>query len=93
MSSPNSWRVEASEPLPRLLRHDADDQLMHICMQLAAELWVVKRRLQEVESQLVGTAVITSPDEIRREPDYRFDTQARDRFVRSVLGVLLDAPE
>jgi hypothetical protein len=88
--TPSSWQVQYPEPIRRFIHHDASDQLLHISMQLAAELWVVKRRLAEVESQLVDADVITSPDRIRREPAFTFDRAERDQFVKDLFGVLLE---
>lgn len=84
-----SWKVEYPEPVGRFLHHDGADHLMHISLQLAAELWVVKRRLAEVEAQLVDRGSLTSPDTVPRERDFTFDPSERDRFVQGIFGALV----
>lgn len=65
-----------------------DDAMIGVIAELAAELWVVKRRLGKLESELAerglsldldGEAAPSTPDEVA----------ARDEFVARVFGPLL----
>lgn len=89
----DTWQVSYPEPLGVLVPEGVNDQLLHISVQLAAELWVVRRRLAEVERQLVEGGVVTSPDEVRREPTDRIASPERDAFVQRVFGSLTTPPE
>jgi hypothetical protein len=70
-----------SEPLGNIL---------HVIFELAAELWVVKRRLAEIEGSAVASGVITSPDSIIRDESFAFDNSGRDAFVDRIFGSLKD---
>ena len=58
--------------------------------ELAAELWVVKRRLAEVEGAAVAKGVIESQDAIVRDDSFQFDNTDRDAFVERIFGSLKD---
>jgi hypothetical protein len=58
----DSWLVSYPEPRGEFLASHSNDKLAHIAMELAAELWVVKRRLAAIEQQLVSGGTIVSPD-------------------------------
>ncbi|WP_329520991.1 hypothetical protein [Spirillospora sp. NBC_01491] len=62
-----NWRVDGPQPLGAFVGEGVNDQLMQISVQLAAELWVTRRRLAALESQLVAGGLVVSPDAI--EPD------------------------
>ena len=85
----DTWKVSYPESLGALLPDGVDDQLLHISVGLAAELWVVRRRLAELESQLVKSGTVTSPDQIRREPDDVIGLPERDEFIARVFGALI----
>ncbi|TDD35631.1 hypothetical protein E1287_13365 [Actinomadura sp. KC06] len=85
----DTWRVDGPQPLGAFVGEGVNDQLMHISVQLAAELWVTRRRLAALESQLVAGGVVTSPDAL--EPDDGDPAAARaerDAFIRRVFGGL-----
>lgn len=84
----DTWRVSYPEPLGALVPDGANDQLLHISVGLAAELWTVRRRLAELERQLVEAGSVTSPDGIRHEPDDVISTPERDAFIARVFGSL-----
>lgn len=89
-----NWRVDGPQPLGAFVGEGVNDQLMQISVQLAAELWVTRRRLAALESQLVAAGLVVSPDAI--EPDAAAPDAAdgpggraeRDAFVRRVFGGL-----
>lgn len=85
----DGWKVSYPEPLGSLTPDGVNDQLLHISVGLAAELWVVRRRLAEMERQLVEAGSLTSPDDIRHEPDDVIGTPERDEFIARVFGALI----
>lgn len=85
----DTWKVSYPESLGAFLPDGVNDQLLHISVALATELWVVRRRLVELESQLVESGTVTSPDQIRREPDDVIGTPERDEFIARVFGALI----
>ena len=78
------------EPLGKFAPDNINDHILHVIFELAAELWVVKRRLAEVESAAVANGVITSPDSIIRDDSFAFDSAERDAFVERIFGSLKD---
>ena len=85
----DTWKVSYPEPLGALLPDGVNDQLLHISVGLAAELWVVRRRLAALEGQLVDSGTVTSPDRIRHEPDDVIGTPERDEFIARIFGALI----
>ena len=95
-SAPSAPAAPASTPwaspsAPVFLPDVPSDTLARVCLELAAELWVVKRRLAAVERQLVDAEVITDCDEIEAEPMTSAERQQRQRFIERVLGAVLTA--
>lgn len=89
-----SWQVRYPEPRGEFLRGQTNDQLVHIGMELAAELWVVKRRLAAVEQQLVAGGVIQTPDAIANSDEARADAaRRRDAFISRVFTTTLPEAE
>ena len=86
MTIPNYER----EPLGKFAPEGINDHILHVIFELAAELWVVKRRLAEVEGMAVAKGVITSPDVIIRDESFQFDNSERDAFVERIFGTLKD---
>ena len=84
MSSP------AREPLGKFAPDNINDHILHVIFELAAELWVVKRRLAEVEGSAVASGAIVSPDSIVRDDSFEFDNAERDAFVERIFGSLKD---
>ena len=80
----------AREPLGKFAPDNINDHILHVIFELAAELWVVKRRLAEVERAAVANGVITSPDSIIRDDSFAFDNAERDVFVERIFGSLKD---
>jgi len=80
----------AREPLGKFAPDNINDHILHVIFELAAELWVVKRRLAEVEGAAVANGVITSPDSIIRDDSFAFDNDERDAFVERIFGSLKD---
>jgi hypothetical protein len=78
------------EPLGKFAPDNINDHILHVIFELAAELWVVKRRLAEVEGAAVANGVITSPDSIIRDDSFAFDNDERDAFVERIFGSLKD---
>ena len=78
------------EPLGKFAPDNINDHILHVIFELAAELWVVKRRLAEVEGAAVANGVITSPDSIIRDDSFAFDNTERDAFVERIFGSLKD---
>jgi hypothetical protein len=86
----DSWRVSYPEPPGEFLASHSNDQLAHIAMELAAELWVVKRRLAAIEQQLVSGGAIVSPDSAATTDEARAESAAqRDAFVSRVFAAML----
>jgi hypothetical protein len=79
-----------SEPLGKFAPENINDHILHVIFELAAELWVVKRRLAEIEGSAVASGVITSPDSIIRDESFAFDNSGRDAFVDRIFGSLKD---
>jgi hypothetical protein len=79
-----------SEPLVKFAPDNIHDHILHVIFELAAELWVVKRRLAEIEGSAVASGVITSPDSIIRDESFAFDNSGRDAFVDRIFGSLKD---
>lgn len=86
MTIPNYER----EPLGKFAPEGINDHILHVIFELAAELWVVKRRLAEVEGMAVAKGVITNPDAIVRDESFQFDNSERDAFVERIFGTLKD---
>lgn len=84
----DDWRVTGPQPLGTFVKGDVSDQLVQLTVQLAAELWVTRRRLAAIESQLVSAGVVVSPDQMEphAEPE---DHSGRDEFIRRLFGALL----
>ena len=80
----------AREPLGKFAPDNINDHILHVIFELAAELWVVKRRLAEVEGAAVANGVITSPDSIIRDDSFAFDNAERDAIVERIFGSLKD---
>ena len=80
----------AREPLGKFAPDNINDHILHVIFELAAELWVVKRRLAEVEGAAVANGVITSPDSIIRDDSFAFESAERDDFVERIFGSLKD---
>ena len=78
------------EPLGKFAPDYINDHILHVIFELAAELWVVKRRLAEVEGAAVANGVITSPDSIIRDDSFAFENAERDAFVERSFGSLKD---
>lgn len=78
------------EPLGKFAPDNINDHILHVIFELAAELWVVKRRLAEVEGAAVANGVINSPDSIVRDDSFAFDNVERDAFVERIFGSLKD---
>ena len=78
------------EPLGKFAPDNINDHILHVIFELAAELWVVKRRLAEVEGAAVANGVIASPDSIIRDDSFVFENAERDAFVERIFGSLKD---
>ena len=78
------------EPLGKFAPEGINDHILHVIFELAAELWVVKRRLAEVEGAAVAKGVIESQDAIVRDDSFQFDNTDRDAFVERIFGSLKD---
>jgi hypothetical protein len=78
------------EPLGKFAPEGINDHILHVIFELAAELWVVKRRLAEVEGAVIAKGVIVSPDEVIRDESFAFDNSGRDEFVERIFGSLKD---
>lgn len=78
------------EPLGKFAPENINDHLLHVIFELAAELWVVKRRLGEIEGSAVASGVIPSPDSIVRDESFAFNNEDRDAFVERIFGSLKD---
>jgi hypothetical protein len=85
----DSWLVSYPEPQGDFLAHYSNDQLAHIAMELAAELWVVKRRLAAIEQQLVSGGTITSPDTLSTDEARAGTANQRDAFISRVFAAML----
>ncbi len=79
-----------SESLGKFAPANINDHILHLIFELAAELWVVKRRLAEIEGSAVASGVIASPDSIIRDESFAFDNSDRDAFVERIFGSLKD---
>lgn len=84
-----SWRVTYPEPLGMFLDEPIHDDLMQITMQLAAELWVVKRRLNLLEGRLESSPDAGGAESEVRDESFSFDPSDRDLFVQRIFGHLL----
>lgn len=78
------------EPLGKFAPEGINDHILHVIFELAAELWVVKRRLAEVEGAAVAKGVIVNPDAIVRDDSFQFENTDRDAFVERIFGSLKD---
>lgn len=87
MTSDDEWTPRQDELV--FLGHPALDAVVDVCLELATELWVTRRRLEVVEGQLVASSTISAPDDLCAEALAESDHDARDAFVRQVLGPLL----
>jgi hypothetical protein len=79
-----SWRVEGPQPLGSFVPEGVNDQLVQLCLQLAAELWVTRRRLATIESQLVDAGLVIDPDRLQ-PPDEPENHTQRDEFIRRIF--------
>lgn len=82
--------IREREPLGKFAPEGINDHILHVIFELAAELWVVKRRLAEVEAAAVAKGVVVSPDAIVRDESFQFDNTDRDAFVERIFGSLKD---
>jgi len=82
------WRVDGPQPLGAFVPDGVNDQLVQLCTQLAAELWVTRRRLAALETQLVSAGVVANPDTVPppAEPE---DHRARDAFIGRIFSGFL----
>lgn len=88
-----SWKVEYPEALGSFLKDPVHDDLMRLIMELAAETWVVKRRLHALESQLADSGAIVPLDlEITNDEARNAAIDERDAFIRGIFGHLLAEP-
>ncbi len=83
-----SWRVDGPESIGTFVPEGVNDRLLQVSMELAAELWVTRRRLAALEAQLVEAGVVTSPDRMPARLDAEERVQ-RDTFVRRIFGSFL----
>jgi hypothetical protein len=81
----DSWRIDGAGALGAFVPEGVNDRLLQVSMELAAELWVTRRRLTAIEAQLVASGTVTSPDELPAELDPR-EREQRDAFVQRVFG-------
>jgi hypothetical protein len=81
----SSWRVDGPGPIGTFVPEGVNDKLLQVSMELAAELWVTRRRLAAIEAQLVDSETVTSPDRLPAELDPH-ERAERDAFVRRVFG-------
>jgi len=82
--------IRASEPLGKFAPENINDHILHVIFELAAELWVVKHRLSEIEGSAVANGIIASPDSVIRDESFAFDNSERDAFVERIFGSLKD---
>jgi hypothetical protein len=84
----SDWRVMGPQPLGAFVKADVTEQLVQLGIQLAAELWVTRRRLAAIEAQLVTSGAIVSPDQIEAaaEPE---DHARRDEFIQRLFVAFL----
>jgi hypothetical protein len=82
------WRVAGPQPIGTFVKADVTDQLVQLSVQLAAELWMTRRRLAAIEAQLVTAGLITSPDQLApgAEPE---DRTGRDEFIQRLFSAFL----
>ena len=68
------------------------DRLLRISLELAAELWVVRQRLELLERQLVDRQLCASLDDLppRDDAQREADRKARQEAVERLFGVLVD---
>lgn len=78
------------EPLGKFAPENMNDHVLHLIFELAAELWVVKRRLAEIEHSAVQSGAISNPDLTVRDEAFAFDNAGRDAFVERIFGSLKD---
>ncbi|MDP1852421.1 MAG: hypothetical protein Q8K48_08435 [Candidatus Planktophila sp.] len=78
------------EPLGKFAPENINDHILHVIFELAAELWVVKRRLAEIEGSAIASGTITNPDSIIRDESFAFDNSERDAFVERIFRSLKD---
>ena len=81
----STWRVSGPGPLGAFLPEGVNDRLLQVSMELAAELWVTRRRLAAIEAQLVESGAVISPDRLQSELDPQ-QRRERDAFVQRVFG-------
>jgi hypothetical protein len=70
-----------------------NDRLLHALVTLAAETWVVRRRLTTLERVLEAQGVTPAEaveQHVPTEQEQNEDAAERDQFVARVLDVLLD---
>lgn len=82
------WRVVGPQPIGTFVKADVTDQVVQLSVQLAAELWMTRRRLAAIEAQLVTAGLITSPDQLEpnAEPE---DHTGRDEFIQRLFSAFL----
>jgi hypothetical protein len=81
----DTWRVRGPGPIGAFVPEAGNDRLLQVSMELAAELWVTRRRLAAIEAQLVENGVVCSPDRLPAD----LDPQAREdraAFVQRIFG-------
>jgi hypothetical protein len=83
-------KKNAAEPLGKFAPEGINDHLLHVIFELAAELWVIKRRLAEIEESALAHGSIVSPDSKIRDESFAFDNAERDAFVERIFGSLKD---
>lgn len=81
----NTWRVDGPGPIGAFVPEGVNDKLLQVSMELAAELWVTRRRLAAIEAQLVDKGTVTSPDRLPAELDPQ-ERAERDAFVQRIFG-------
>jgi hypothetical protein len=79
-----SWRVEGPQPLGAFVPDGVNDELVQVCIELAGELWVTRRRLAALELQLVEAGLVTSPDRLQ-SPGGLEDHTERDQFIGRIF--------
>ncbi|MFI2664206.1 hypothetical protein [Micromonospora carbonacea] len=80
-----SWRVDGAGPFGAFVPEGVNDRLLQVSLELAAELWLTRRRLAAIEAQLVANGTVTSPDQLPADLDPQARA-ARDAFVQRIFG-------
>jgi hypothetical protein len=79
-----TWRVDGPAPIGTFLPEGVNDRLLQVSLELAAELWVTRRRLAAIEAQLVENGTVTSPDQLPADLDPQARAE-RDAFVQRIF--------